>query len=111
MLGLIAGIVGIGGGIYLVPLVIILGLGSEKEAAACGAVFIWLNSLAGLLSRLQYNSLDLTNYTLLILAVLIGGTLGSFMGSFRFSPKIMEKILGVVILVAIFFLIKKLASL
>ena len=39
LLGLIAGIVGIGGGIYLVPLIIILGLGSGKEAAACGAVF------------------------------------------------------------------------
>lgn len=36
VLGMVAGIVGIGGGIYLVPLIIILGLGSEKEAAACG---------------------------------------------------------------------------
>ncbi len=42
ILGLIAGIVGIGGGIYLVPLIIILGLGTAKEAATCGAIFIWL---------------------------------------------------------------------
>ncbi len=107
VLGLVAGIVGIGGGIYLVPLIIILGLGTQKEAAACGAVFIWLNSFSGLLSRFQYNSIDLTNYIPLIVAVLAGGTLGSFMGSFKFSPKAMEKILGTVIIVAIIFLSRK----
>lgn len=110
ILGLIAGIVGIGGGIYLVPLIIILGLGSEKEAAACGAIFIWLNSASGLLSRLQYNSIDLTNYIPLIVAVIAGGALGSYMGAFRFSAKQMDKILGIVILVAILFLTKKVMS-
>lgn len=110
VLGLIAGIVGIGGGIYLVPLIIVLGLGTEKEAAACGAIFIWLNSFSGLLSRLQYNSIDLTNFIPLIVAVIIGGTLGSYMGSFKFTPKLMDKILGVVILIAIFLLAKKILS-
>ncbi len=111
ILGFIAGIVGIGGGIYLVPLIIMLGLGTEKEAATCGAIFIWLNSFTGLLSRLQYNSIDLTNYIPLIIAVLAGGTFGSFMGSYKFSPKLMEKILGSVIIVAIFFLIKNIIAL
>jgi uncharacterized membrane protein YfcA len=110
MLGLVAGIVGIGGGIYLVPLIIILGLGTGKEAAACAAIFIWLNSCSGLLSRLQHNSIDLTDYIPLIIAVLAGGSLGSFMGSFKFSPKIMEKMLGAVIIVAILFLTIKLLS-
>ncbi len=107
ILGLIAGIVGIGGGIYLVPLIILLGLGSAKEAAACGAIFIWLNSCSGLISRLQYNSIDLTNYIPLIAAVIAGGTLGSFMGSFKFSPKTMEKVLGAVVIAAIVFLTRK----
>ena len=111
VLGLIAGIVGIGGGIYLVPLIIILGLGTEKEAATCGAIFIWLNSFSGLISRLQYNSIDVTDYIPLIIAVFAGGTLGSFMGSYKFSPKLMEKILGVVILVAILLLAKKITTL
>ena len=110
LLGLVAGIVGIGGGIYLIPLIIILGLGTEKEAAACGAIFVWLNSFSGLLSRFQYNSIDLTGYIPLIVAVLAGGSLGSFMGSFKFSPKLMEKILGLIIIVAIFFLAKKIIS-
>lgn len=110
ILGLVAGTVGIGGGIYLVPMIIILGLGSPKEAAACGAIFIWLNSLSGLIARFQYNSIDLSQYVPLILAVVAGGALGSFMGSTRFSPKTMQKILGVVIVVAIGFLIPKVTA-
>jgi uncharacterized membrane protein YfcA len=110
VLGLVAGIVGIGGGIYLVPLIIILGLGNEKEAATCGAIFIWLNSFSGLLSRFQHNSIDLTSYIPLIIAVLAGGSLGSFLGSSKFSPKLMEKILGTVIVVSIIFLAKKIIS-
>lgn len=108
ILGLIAGIVGIGGGIYLVPLIILLGLGSAKEAAAAGVIFIWVNSLAGLISRFQYNAIDLTEYIPLIIAVIIGGSLGSFVGAAKYSPKVMEKVLGVIILVAIGFLIRKL---
>jgi len=107
LLGLIAGIVGIGGGIYLVPLILIFGLGTEKEAAACGAIFIWVNSLSGLVSRFQYNSIALTDYLPLIAAVLAGGSLGSFLGSSRFSPRTMEKILGVVILIAIVLLARR----
>ncbi len=110
ILGLVAGIVGIGGGIYLVPLIILSGLGSAKEAAACGAIFIWLNSCSGLISRLQYNSIDLTNYIPLIAAVIAGGTLGSFMGSFKFSPKTMEKVLGAVIIASIIFLTRKIVT-
>jgi hypothetical protein len=108
VLGLIAGITGIGGGIFLVPLIIILGLGTVKEAAACGALFIWLNSLAGLVSRLQYNAIDLLEHVPLIVAVILGGTLGSLLGSTRLSRNAMEKILGVIVLVAIAFLVKRL---
>lgn len=108
VLGLVAGIAGIGGGIYLVPLIIILGLGTEKEAAACGAIFIWLNSLFGLISRWQYNAIDLTEYVPLVLAVVAGGVLGSYLGAFKLAPKTMEKVLGVIILLAIAALGRKL---
>ncbi len=105
--GFVGGIVGIGGGIYLVPLIIIFGLGSEKEAAACGAIFIWINSLSSLIARLKYNSIDLTNYMPLIVAVLVGGLLGSFIGSTRLSPRRMQQVMGVAVLVAIVILIRK----
>ena len=110
VLGMVAGITGIGGGIFLVPLIIILGLGTVQEAAACGAIFIWLNSLAGLVSRLQYNSIDLLAHVPLVVAVLLGGSLGSLLGSSRLSRDAMEKILGVIVLVAIVFLARKLLA-
>jgi uncharacterized membrane protein YfcA len=108
VLGMVAGITGIGGGIFLVPLIIMLGLGTIKEAAACSAIFIWLNSLAGLVSRLQYNAIDLVEHVPLIVAVILGGSLGSLQGSSRLSRNAMEKILGIIVLVAIAFLVRKL---
>jgi len=90
-----------------VPLIIILNIGSTKEAAATGAIFVWTVSLSGLISRLQYNSIDLMEYIPIIAAVVVGGFLGSYMGSTRLSPKAMEKILGIIVLVAIVFLFKK----
>jgi uncharacterized membrane protein YfcA len=107
VLGLIAGIAGIGGGVYLVPLILLLGLGTAKEAAACGAFFIWVNSVAGLAARLQYNSIDLIPYMPLIIGALVGGLAGSFLGAGRFEPRTMQKILGSVLLVAIIFLSRK----
>ncbi|SMN16963.1 Possible sulfoacetate exporter [uncultured Candidatus Thioglobus sp.] len=101
------GIVGIGGGVYLVPLIIMLNLGTQKEAAAAGVVFVWVVSLSGLVSRLQYNTINLSEYIPLITAVMLGGFLGSYMGSFKYSAKTMEKYLGIVILIAIVFLLKK----
>lgn len=111
ILGLVAGIVGIGGGVYLVPLIILLGLGSAKEAAACGSVFIWVNSAAGLLARLQFNSINLTPFLLLFAAVFIGGLAGSYMGSARLVPQTMQKILGSILVVAVFLLGRKVVGL
>ena len=110
VLGLVAGIVGIGGGIFLVPLIIILGLGTTKEAAACGVIFIWLNSLSGLLARVQYNAIDLHEYVPLIFAVFLGGAMGSFMGAGRYSAQTMERVLGVLVMVAIVLLSRKVLS-
>ncbi len=84
VLGLLAGIVGIGGGVYLVPLIIMLNLGAQKEATVAGVV-----SLLGLISRLQFNSIDLLEYTPLIVSVVLGGFLGSYIDSFKYSAKTM----------------------
>jgi len=108
ILGLVAGIAGIGGGVYLVPLIILLGLGTEKQAAACGAIFIWLNSMLGLLSRLQYNPMELDIFMHLVIAVVAGAFFGSYLGSFKLSAKSMDKILGIIILLAIIALSRKL---
>ena len=106
-LGLLAGIVGIGGGIYLVPLILVLGLGTEKEAAACGVIFVWVNSLSGLTARFASYAFDWTPFIPLVVAVLLGSAVGSFMGSSRFSPRTMQKMLGAIVLIAIVFLTRK----
>ena len=111
LLGLVAGITGIGGGIFLVPLIIILGLGTSTQAAACGAIFIWMNSLAGLVSRLQFHDVNWLEYIPLYLGVIAGGALGSFMGSSRLSSTTLEKVLGAIVIVAIVSLLRKLSIL
>ncbi len=104
--GFIAGSVGIGGGIYLVPLIIMFGLGTEKEAAASGSMFIWVNSLIGVIARAQFNEFEFSFIFPLSIAVLVGGAFGSYMGAVKFNPKTIQKIMGIVILIAILFLIK-----
>jgi len=106
LLGFVAGLVGIGGGIYLVPLIVISGLGSEKEAAAAGTIFIWANSMMGLIARAQNNSLDFDFILPLIIAVIVGGYAGSYLGSFRFQARTIQKIMGTVIICTILFLFK-----
>ena len=105
ILGFIAGSVGIGGGIYLVPLLIIFGFASEKQAAAAGASFVFMNSVAGLISRTQRGMFHGAVVFPMVGAVLIGGFVGSFMGAYRFKSRTIQKILGIVILLAIFYLI------
>lgn len=108
VLGFIAGTVGIGGGIYLVPLLIMFSLASEKEAAAAGTVFIWLNSLTGIIARSQRGAFDLSLILPLVLVVVIGGYIGSYFGSFKFKAKMVQQVLGIAIIIAIFFILGKL---
>jgi hypothetical protein len=106
ILGFIAGTVGIGGGIYLVPLIIMFGLGSEKEAAAAGTIFIWINSLAGVIARTQAGTFDIDFILPLITSVIAGGIAGSYLGSFKFQDKTIQKVMGTVIVCAILFLFR-----
>ncbi len=107
-LGFISGALGLGGGIYLIPLIVLFGLGSQKEAAACAAFFIWVNSTAGLTARLSSQPIPSLSVLLpLLIAVAAGGYAGSFLGANRFSPRAMQRLLGVIILVAILFLGRK----
>ncbi len=83
VLGLLAGMVGIGGGIFLAPLLLYSRWGLPKQIAATAAMFILLNSLAGLAGQLAkgVNFVEVTNHWPLFLAVLIGGQIGSRLGS------------------------------
>ena len=110
VLGFVAGVVGIGGGIYLVPLLIFLNLASEHEAATAGTVFVLLNSVAGLVPRFQTGSLDVSWLLPLSISVLLGGLVGSRLGSAKLKPRTVQKVLGVVVVVAIAVLLRRLVS-
>lgn len=89
-LGFLAGITGIGGGIYLAPLMHFLKWGSARQIAATCSFFILINSLAGILGQfLKLNDAgvmaDAVSYWPLALSVLFGGAIGSWLGAVRLS--------------------------
>lgn len=107
VLGFFSGIVGIGGGILLVPLIILLGLGDQKEAAAAGAIFVLLNSLAGLGAHAQRYMPDLVDLLPLVGAVLIGGFVGSYLSSSRLDHTVVQRVLGVILILAVILLVMR----
>jgi uncharacterized membrane protein YfcA len=91
ILGLVSGMVGIGGGIFLSPALFLLKWGNPKKIAATATGFIWINSLAGLFGQLQKgNNNELLSYWPLFLAVLIGGQIGSYFCNRKISPRKIE---------------------
>ncbi len=101
-LGLLSGMVGIGGGVFLSPLIILARWGTSKQAAATAAAFIVLNSVSGLLGRLLGGNLVLGTFGLFLLPLgILGALAGSYLGARRFSGVWTKRILGVVLLIAI----------
>lgn len=82
-LGLLSGMLGIGGGIFLSPLLINMGWARSKTAAAVASVFILVNSVAGLAGQFtkNFNYHELYHYFPLFLSVIVAGQLGSRLGS------------------------------
>jgi hypothetical protein len=102
-IGILSGIVGVGGGIFLSPLLILFAWADPKQTAATSAFFIVVNSLAGLLGRIL--RADLTTYfspqlLLIILVAFLGGILGSHLGANYFPNKWLKRILGLVLIAA-----------
>ena len=99
-LGLISGIIGIGGGIILSPLILLLGWGSLKETAAVSALFIFVNSASGLAGLLQTSHEFHPFVFSMAVAALLGGIAGSYAGSFKFNSAIMKMALAGVLFFA-----------
>jgi uncharacterized membrane protein YfcA len=85
MLGLLAGLTGIGGGIFLSPLLLNLRVGRPQEVACTAAMFIFINSMSGMIGHASKGSLNTFVEVpfLLLAAVAIGGFIGSNIGSRR----------------------------
>ncbi|PWH14834.1 MAG: hypothetical protein DDG60_07075 [Anaerolineae bacterium] len=101
-IGLLSGIVGIGGGIFLSPIIIFARWGTSKQASAVAAAFIFLNSLGGLVGRLWGGTLVLDGFTLSLLPFgLIGALTGSYWGAMRLSGLTLRRVLGLVMAAAV----------
>jgi len=99
-LGLLAGLTGVGGGIYLGPLLIFLGWKDAKGTAGITAAFIAVNSVTGLLGRfVRGDGID-TSLLPLLVAALIGGFIGSWWGAKHATPLTIRRLLGVVLVIA-----------
>lgn len=97
-LGFLAGLVGLGGGIFLGPLLILSGTASSKETAGVTAPFIFVNSLAGLLAHAPHvESFFFQQFFILFLAVGLGGLLGSTLGAFRWKPVFVQRVAALLI--------------
>lgn len=100
VLGFLAGATGIGGGIFLSPVLLMLGWASVKEAGNVAAAFIVLNSVAGLAAKLPRQPLDAGLLLPLLAVVTVGALLGSFVGARKLPPRALQLLLGVVLLAA-----------
>ena len=115
-LGFLAGLVGIGGGIFLAPVLHFLLWDTPRRIAATCSLFILVNSLAGLAGQiLKLNELGLTQsflgYWPLAIAVLIGGNIGSFTGMNLFSDSWLRRLTALLILIVAIRLIFRYVSL
>ena len=100
-MGLLAGLTGVGGGIFLSPLLLVLGWAGTKQTSAIAAPFILVNSIAGLAAIFVATGAALPPYVwILAPAVLVGGWLGAEYGSRRFANPLVRRVLAVVLALA-----------
>lgn len=100
IIGFFSGLIGIGGGIILTPIILLLHWGKMKEAAAVSALFIWVNSAAGLIGQFTSGVTISSQAFILVGLALIGGFFGSFYGSMKFNNKLLRYMLAFVLIIA-----------
>jgi hypothetical protein len=101
VLGALSGLTGVGGGIFLSPLLLMLGWAGTKQTSAVAAPFILVNSLAALAAGYVTQGVSVPDYTAyLAVAVLIGGWIGAEYGAKRFATPLVRRFLAVVLALA-----------
>ena len=103
LIGFVSGLVGIGGGIFLSPILHLTKTIPSMNIAAISSVFIFVNSIAGLSGQfMKNNNTNLINefvgYYWLFFAVLIGGSIGTYLGIKTFHPKIVRRLTAILVI-------------
>ena len=99
-LGFISGVVGIGGGIFLSPILFLIKAGKPKHIVVTASLFILINSISGIVGQLTKNNVlaEVTNYWFLIAAVFIGGQIGNFFNLKILSTRILALITAILVI-------------
>tara|TARA_B100000378_G_C17942962_1_gene377410 strand:- start:94 stop:843 length:750 start_codon:yes stop_codon:yes gene_type:complete len=100
LLGFISGIVGIGGGIFLSPILFLIRAGRPKHIVTTASLFILINSISGIIGQLTKNAVlaEIQNYWYLLIAVLIGGQIGNFLNLKVFPARILALITAILVI-------------
>ena len=101
ILGFISGAVGIGGGIFLSPILFLIRAGRPKYIVTTASLFILINSISGIIGQLTKNAVlsEIQNYWYLLLAVLLGGQVGNYLNLKIFPARILALVTAVLVLV------------
>jgi uncharacterized membrane protein YfcA len=99
-LGFLAGLTGTGGGIFLTPVLLFCRWAPIRQAAAVSALFIWVNSIAGLIGYFTKVRTIPSLGFILAAAAIIGGLIGSHLGSRRFAVRVISVCLAAVLIIA-----------
>jgi uncharacterized protein len=100
-IGFLSGLIGIGGGIILSPVILLLNWGDMKKTAAVSALFIFVNSISGLFGFVSNGGNLPVSSGSLIAVALIGGMLGGYFGSKKMNIPMLRNILALVLLIAV----------
>jgi uncharacterized membrane protein YfcA len=101
-IGFLSGMVGIGGGIFLSPLLNLIKWDTAKRIAATASVFIFVNSIAGIAGQLTtlQPGFNFTKVILLCVAVFLGGQVGSRMGAIKFNQLVIRRLTAILVFAA-----------